>query len=203
MRIAILGAGGVGGYYGGVLARAGYDVVMLARGAHLDVLRARGIEIRTPEGSFTAAVEATDNPQALGQAEYALLAVKNYSLAEIAPTVRAMAESGAVIVPLLNGVEVVERLLRHGIPERRILGGLTAISAEKVAPGIVERKSTLQRVVVGEARGGTSAHTERIVSALCDAGVAAEVTGDITAEVSPSSRSLPRWRRCVAWHAHR
>ena len=124
MRIAILGAGGVGGYYGGILARAGHEVVMLARGTHFDALQARGIEIRTPEGSFTVPAEATDDPHALGQAEYAILAVKNYSLPEVAPVVRTLAGAGAVILPLLNGVEVVDRLLRHGVPRDRVLGGL-------------------------------------------------------------------------------
>src|ERR1051325_7959583 len=102
MRIALLGGGGGGGYYGGVLARAGHDVVMLARGAHLDALRTRGIEVRTPEGSFTVPIEATGDAHALGQAEYAIVAVKNYSLAEIAPIVRTLAVAGSVILPLLN-----------------------------------------------------------------------------------------------------
>ena len=101
----------------------------------------------------------------------------------IAPTVRALAEAGAVIVPLLNGVDVVDRLLRLGVPEQRILGGLTAISTVRVGPGIVERKSPLQRVVVGEVTGGTSPRAERIVFALRKAGVTAEVAEDITVEI--------------------
>src|SRR5437016_3283 len=119
LRVAILGAGGVGGYYGGILARAGHEVEMLARGAHLDALRARGLEVHTPEGSFNVPVRATDDPEALGRAEYALLAVKNYSLPEVAPTARRLAEAGAVILPLLNGVDVVERLVGHGVPGDR------------------------------------------------------------------------------------
>ena len=63
MRIAVLGAGGVGGYYGGILARAGHAVALLARGAHLDALRARGLEVRTPEERFTVAVQASDDAE--------------------------------------------------------------------------------------------------------------------------------------------
>jgi len=103
LRIAILGAGGVGGYYGGLLARGGHEVVMLARGPHLEALRARGIEVRSPEGSFTAPVRATDDPDSLGPAEYAVVAVKSYSLSEVAPTAKALAEAGSVILPMLNG----------------------------------------------------------------------------------------------------
>jgi 2-dehydropantoate 2-reductase len=184
MRIAILGAGGVGGYYGGVLARAGYEVVMLARGAHLDALRARGIEVRTPEGSFTVAVEATDDPGALGRIDYAIVAVKNYSLPEIAPVAQTLAAAGSVVVPLLNGVEVVDRLVALGVPRDRILGGLTAINAARVAPGVVERHGPLQRVVVGEVTGGVSGRwAEPIASALRKAGVESVVSGDITADV--------------------
>ena len=182
VRIAILGAGGVGSYFGGVLARTGHDVVMLARGAHLDALRARGIEVRTPEGSFTVPVEATDQPHALGMAEYAIVAVKNYSLPEIAPVVRTVAEAGAVILPLLNGVEVVERLIEHRVPAERVLGGLTSISVVRLGPGVVERKSPFQRVFVGEVTGAVSERAARIASALRDSGVEAEATADISAE---------------------
>jgi 2-dehydropantoate 2-reductase len=182
LRIAILGAGGVGGYYGGVLARAGKGVVLLARGAHLEALRTRGLTVTTPEESFVVPVEATDDPRGLGPVDYAIVAVKNYSLAEIAPVVRALAEAGATILPLLNGVEVVDRLREHGVPEDRILGGLTAISAVRTGPGVVERKSPMQRVVVGEVSGGTSPRAEAIASAFRDAGVQGEATPDIDVE---------------------
>src|ERR1700688_2521501 len=104
MRIAVLGAGGVGGYYGGLLARAGHPVAMLARGAHLEALRERGIEVRMPGETFTAAVAATDDPRQLGEVELAILAVKGYSLPEIAPAVRQVAAAGATVLPLLDGV---------------------------------------------------------------------------------------------------
>ncbi|HYO12064.1 MAG TPA: ketopantoate reductase family protein [Thermoanaerobaculia bacterium] len=183
MKIAILGAGGVGGYFGGTLSRAGYHVAMLARGAHLDALRERGLEVRTPEGTFMAAVEAAVSPEELGGADYAILAVKNYSLPEIAPAARFLAEQGAVVVPLLNGVDVAERLVEQGVPEERVLGGLTEISAARIGPGVVERRSSFQRVVVGEREGGTSERAERIVTAFREAGAEARVSEDITADL--------------------
>jgi 2-dehydropantoate 2-reductase len=183
MKIAILGAGGVGGYYGGALSRAGHEVAMLARGAHLDALRERGLEVRTPDGTFTAAVEAAGAPEEIGAVDYAVVAVKNYSLPEIAPAVRLLAEKGAVIVPLLNGVDVAERLIERGVPEGRVLGGLTEISAARVGPGVVERRSAFQRVVVGELEGGTSERVERIVAAFREAGAEARASEDITADL--------------------
>ncbi len=183
MRITILGAGGVGGYYGGLLARAGHPVALLARGAHLDALRERGLEVRTPEGSFTVPVEAAGDPQTLGQADLAIVAVKSYSLAEIAPAARLLAEGGAVILPLLNGVEAANRLIASGVPADRVLGGLTEISAARVAPGVVERRSPFQRVGVGELAGGISERAERIAAAFRKAGADARASADITADL--------------------
>jgi 2-dehydropantoate 2-reductase len=184
MRIAILGAGGVGGYYGGLLARAGHPVAMLARGAHLEALRQRGIEVRMPGETFTAAVAATDDPRQLGEIELAILAVKSYSLPDIAPAVRQVAAAGATILPLLNGVEVNDRLTAAGVPLDRQLGGLSRISAARLGPGVVERRSPFQQVVVGELAGGISERAERIAGMLRDAGVeGARASADIVADL--------------------
>src|SRR5258707_5012792 len=102
MNIAILGAGGFGGYFGGILARAGNSVTLLARGAHLEALRERGLEVRTPEGTFVAAVAATGDPQEIGDVELAVVAVKSYSLEEIVPAGRALGQGGAGVPPLAN-----------------------------------------------------------------------------------------------------
>ncbi|HSU82228.1 MAG TPA: 2-dehydropantoate 2-reductase [Thermoanaerobaculia bacterium] len=183
MNIAILGAGGVGGYYGGILARAGNRVALLARGAHLKALRERGLEVRTPEGTFTVAVEAVGDADELRGIELAVVAVKSYSLAEIAPAARLMAERGAVVLPLLNGVEAADRLIEAGVPGERVLGGLTEISAVRIGPGIVERRSPFQRVVVGERAGGGSERAERIATAFREAGAEARASNDITVDL--------------------
>jgi len=183
MKIAILGAGGVGGYFGGLLARAGHRVVLLARGAHLEAVRERGLEVRTPEGSFTVAVEAVDGPEELREIELAVLAVKGYSLAEIAPAARWLAERGAVVLPLLNGVEAADKLIAAGVPGDRVLGGLTEISAVRVGPGVVERRSQFQRIVLGEQMGGASERAERIAAAFRETGAEARVSAGITADL--------------------
>jgi 2-dehydropantoate 2-reductase len=183
MKIAILGAGGVGAYYGGMLARAGHSVSMLARGAHLDALRGRGLEVRTPEGTWTVQVRAAGDPAELGPADLAVVAVKSYSLEEIAPAARLLAEAGADVLPLLNGVEAADRLVRSGVPDARVLGGIAEISAARVGPGIVERRSTFQRVVVGERPEGLSERAERIAAAFRETGVEARASADITADL--------------------
>ncbi|HVG10922.1 MAG TPA: 2-dehydropantoate 2-reductase [Thermoanaerobaculia bacterium] len=183
MKIAILGAGGVGSYYGGMLARAGHPVSMLARGAHLDALRERGLEVRTPEGTWTVQVRAVDDPAEIGPTDLAIVAVKSYSLEEIAPAVRLLAEAGADVLPLLNGVEAAERLVRSGVPDERVLGGIAEISAARVGPGTVERRSTFHRVVAGERPAGLSERAERIAAAFREAGVEARASADITADL--------------------
>lgn len=183
MRIAILGAGGVGGYFGGLLARAGHPVALLARGAHFEALRERGLEVRTPEGSFTIEVQTADDPRALGPAGLAIVAVKSYSLAEIAPAARLLAENGADVLPLLNGVEAADRLIASGVPAERVLGGIAEISAARVAPGVIERRSTFHRIVVGELAGGLSGRAERIAALVREAGAEARASAGITADL--------------------
>ncbi len=183
LRIAVLGAGGVGGYYGGILSRAGHRVALLARGAHLDAIRSRGLEVRTPEGPFTAKVEAADDPAALGAADLAIVAVKTYSLAEVLPAARLLAEKGAALLPFLNGVEAADRLIAGGVPKASVLGGLTQVSVAKVAPGIVERKSPFQNVALGELSGGSSERAARFVEAFRAAGAQARVSEDIAADL--------------------
>jgi 2-dehydropantoate 2-reductase len=183
VKIAVLGTGAVGAYYGGQLARAGHDVTCFARGATLAALRERGLEIRTPEGTFQARVTATDRVEALGPADFAILAVKSYSLADIAPVVRRCAQQGTAVVPLLNGVETAERLAQLGVPSAAVIGGLTTISVVRVGPGVVERRGPLQIVVVGEFDGRITERVGRIAAAFREVGVDARASDHIRVEL--------------------
>ena len=183
MKIAILGAGGVGGYFGATMARAGHDVRLFARGEHLAAIRARGIEVREPEGVWRISMPASDDPEDLAGCEFAVVAVKSYSLAGIAPAVRQAARSGAVVVPLLNGVEAFDALAGGGVPAERMLEGLAMIGATRPAPGVVERASTFRVVVLGERSGGGSGRAERIASAFRDGGSEARVSENISVDL--------------------
>jgi 2-dehydropantoate 2-reductase len=186
MKIAILGAGGVGGYYGGLLASNGHKVCVLARTSNLSALHDRGLQVRTPEDTFTVRVQASDDVKDFGPVDCALVAVKNYSLAEIAPAAALLANQGALIVPLLNGVEVVDQLVTNGVAQAQLVGGLTAISVVRTAPGVFERRSPFQRVVLGELAKSEPERKQRIdaiVQAFREAGVEANVSADITADL--------------------
>jgi 2-dehydropantoate 2-reductase len=183
MRVAVVGAGGVGGYFGGLLAKAGHDARLLARGENRDAIRSRGLEVREPDGTWTVNVLAADDVEELLPVDLALVAVKSYSLAEVAPTVRRLAEAGAMVLPLLNGVEAFESLAALGVPPERMLAGLTVISVERTAPGVITRKSPFRSVVVGERRGGSSERAERVAALFRESGADARVSEDITLDL--------------------
>ena len=189
MRIAILGAGGVGGYDGAVLSRAGNEVQLLARGKHLEAVRAGGLRVTEADGStWVARVAATDDATALRGSELVLVTVKSYDLDAIAAVAADLARHGATVVPLLNGVEAADRLEHLGVPRQSLLGGLTAISAERPGPGQVTRKSMFNRVVVGELAGGMSARATGIASLFTATSAEARASAEMPLEL---------WRKFV------
>lgn len=187
MKFAIVGAGGIGGYYGGVLARSGNEVQILARGDNLTAIRDHGLQVRTPEGTFTASIKAGDDVTQFAPVDCVIVAVKTYSLPEVAPAAKHLAERGALIVPFLNGVDIAERLVEFGVPKETVVGGLTTISVARTEPGVFERRSNFQKVIIGEFPGGRDQtrrqRIERIVQAFLRAGVEAQVAEDICAEI--------------------
>jgi|SRR5215813_205428 len=192
MHVAILGVGGIGGYYGGLLARAGHNVYLLARGENLAALQQRGLEVRTPEESFLVRVEASDDVTRFGPIDCAIVSVKTYSLPAIAPSTAVLAKNGALILPLLNGVDIAERLIVNGVPKESVLGGLTTISAERTSPGVFERHGKMQKIVLGEldplapdAANGQARHdrVSVIAKAFREAGVETEVSSEIRTDL--------------------
>jgi 2-dehydropantoate 2-reductase len=169
MRIAILGAGGVGGVLGAGLARAGHHVHVLARGAHLEAMRSAGLRVETPDEDFTIRIEACedldDDPFDL-----AVVAVKSWSLEEVGQAAARLGRNGAIVLPLLNGVDAADRLASAGVPRDRLLGGLVYISATRVGPGHVRRTSPFQRAVVGELSGSALDRPGAIAAVLSSAG---------------------------------
>jgi 2-dehydropantoate 2-reductase len=183
VKVIVLGAGAIGAYYGGQLARTGHDVTLYARGENLTAIRRRGLEIRTPEGSTVVQVAATDRADELGAADFAILGVKSYSLDSIGPVVRQTAENGVAILPFLNGVETTDHLLKLGVPRGAVLGGVTRISVARVQPGVVERRGTIQSVIIGELDGQTTDRVTRIATAFRDAGADTRVSSRIDVDL--------------------
>jgi 2-dehydropantoate 2-reductase len=178
VRVAIAGGGGVGGLLAGLLARAGTQVSLLARGEHLRAIRANGIRIETPEGAFTARVDASDSAADLPPAPALIVAVKTWQLPAALPALGALLEPSGVAVPLLNGVEAAD-VLASALGKDRVCGGLCHVFAWIEAPGLVRRAGIPPRVTVGELFGHGRERLEELCGALRDASAEASVSGDI------------------------
>jgi 2-dehydropantoate 2-reductase len=181
VRFAILGSGAVGGYYGARLARAGHDVTFIARGAHLDALRRRGLEIRSPAlGGFTVHAPAEEDTARVGPVDVVIVAVKTYDNATALPALRPMLGAGTVVLTLQNGVDSVGEVAAHA-GEAAVLGGTTYIATALAAPGVVEQTGTHRRIVFGEVHGELPRVTARVRAlegALAGADIQAEAVGD-------------------------
>lgn len=181
MRVAVVGAGGVGGIIGGLLARAGNEVAFVARGATLAALRERGLEVQSPRGEFRISpVEASDDPAALRPAEVVLVAVKGWQVKELAPRLAPLVAPDGLVLPLENGVEAAPTLAA-ALGEERVAGGLCHLFAWVESPGVVKHVGDLLRVTMGERRGGGSPRLERLAAALRAAKVDAVVSPDVEA----------------------
>lgn len=175
-----MGAGGVGGYYGGVLAEAGHDVVLVARGAHLRALKAHGLTLR--DGGRTRAVPAVRAIDAPGPGDappdLVLFTVKGYDTESAAAALRPALAAETAVLTLQNGVESIERL-GAVLGPGRVIGGTTVIEATIAEPGVVARMGPTPRVTLGEPDGRVSPRVEAIAAAFRKAGVDATPTPHI------------------------
>ena len=178
MRIAVVGAGGVGGYFGAKLARAGESVVMLARGAHFQAIRRDGIRIRSvPEGESVAKVEAVDSFAGQPPVDMALFCVKSFDTRSAAEALRPVVGSSTGVVSLQNGVdneETLDEVLGPGVA----LGGAAYVFAGIASPGVITHTAA-GRIVFGEMDGRASDRATRLRDALAGAAVPVELASDI------------------------
>ena len=181
MKIAILGSGAVGGYYGAKLSRAGHDVTFIARGAHLDAIRRDGLQVRSPMlGDFTARARAESDTAAVGEVDLVLVAVKAYDNATALPLLRPMLGPSTAILTIQNGVDSAGEVAAVA-GEDHVLGGTTYVATALASPGVIQQTGTHRRIVFGEVFGALPRLSQRaagIHEALAAADVEAEVVGD-------------------------
>jgi len=190
MRFCMVGAGAVGGYYGAKLARAGHEVTLLARGRHLEAIRARGLTVRGPLGDFTVEVGATDAPGEVPPVDVAVFAVKCYSNADALPLLRAVMGSGkgTVALTLQNGVDSADEIAAMAGADR-VLAGSTYIAAAVAEPGVIVQTGMHRRIVFGEPFGATARVSSRV-----EAVHAAFAASDIVSEPVADAR-IPIWEK--------
>ncbi len=179
MRIAIFGAGGVGGYLGARLVQAGHDVAFIARGKHLHAIRHTGLRISSPHGdALLQDLEATDDPGQVGPVEAVIVTLKTWQLAESVQSIRPLVDAQSLVLPLLNGVEASD-LLAAELGDQILLKGAIKILSYVEAPGHIRHLPPVPIIDFGERDSTQTGRVARLAVALASAGLKAQTPADI------------------------
>jgi 2-dehydropantoate 2-reductase len=183
MRIAVVGAGGVGGGFGVALAKAGADVTFIARGAHLAAMKSHGLKIQGGRGeSHLVPTQATDDPASIGTVDIVLFCVKLWDVESAGQHIKPLVGAHTAVIPLQNGIDAAERLIPI-LGSNAVMGGVAQISASITAPGLIQQVGTFMRMIFGEFDGARSKRAEDLL-ALCEkAGFDATLSDQIQTEL--------------------
>ncbi len=179
MRVVIFGTGGAGGYFGAQLARAGEDVIFIARGEHLSAIRTLGLSIETPAGEMVIRpAQATDEPVQVKNPDVVLLGVKAWQVPEAAKAIRSMMGPNTFVVPLQNGVDAPSQLA-DALGQEHVLGGLCSTFSRVTGPGRISSIGAMNVIRFAELNNRPSERVERLRQAFERAGVKVDVPSDI------------------------
>jgi 2-dehydropantoate 2-reductase len=178
MQIAVLGSGGIGGYYGALLAKAGHDVVFIARGAHLEALQRHGLTVRTPEVPFTISVMAAGDTSGVGPVDLVLFCVKSYDTEPAALALPPLMRRDTAVLTFQNGVDNVDAIASV-VGSGAVLPGAVYIALQLVGPGVILRTGGEGRIVFGEVGGAGTERVQRIAGAFQQSGIPHQVSSDI------------------------
>ncbi len=183
MRIAVVGAGGVGGGFGAALAKAGADVTFIARGAHLAAMKRHGLIVKGGRGeTHLVPTQATDDPGEIGKVDIVLFCVKLWDVESAGAQIKPLIGPETAVIPLQNGIDAAERLIPI-LGKDAVMGGVAQISASIVEPGVILQVGTFMRMIFGELDGRRSPRGEKFL-ALCErAGFDATLSEQILTEL--------------------
>jgi 2-dehydropantoate 2-reductase len=188
MRIAVIGAGGIGAIYGAALAKAGADVTFVARGAHLEAMREHGLRVEGDRGqTHIRPAQATDDIPAIGIVDYALFAVKLWDVESAGEQIKPIIGPDSAVIPLQNGVDAADRLTNILGPAP-VMGGTAFVTGAITAPGVVRQTGTYQRMTFGELDGGNNRRGERLRDLCAKAGFEGVLSPDVR---------VPIWEKFV------
>src|SRR3978361_2194557 len=183
MRVAVIGAGGVGGGFGAALAKAGGDVTFLARGAHLAAMKRDGLKIMSPRGAtHRVPTQATDDPSDIGTVDIVLFCVKLWDVETAGERIKPLIGPHTAVIPLQNGIDAPERLIPI-LGERAVMGGVAQISASITAPGVITQVGTFMRMIFGEFDGSRSKRAEDFLALCQKSGFDATLSDQIVTEL--------------------
>ena len=178
MKLAVYGAGGVGGYFGGRLALAGVDVQLIARGAHLEALRDHGLRVRSTRGDFDVALPATDDASDVGPSDYVLFGVKSFDNEAAARRLRPLLGEQTAVISFQNGVDNEEQI-ESVVGRGHVMGGAAYIFSRITEPGVIAHTGGPARILFGEMDGTRSERAQLYLDACLKAGIDAELSDDI------------------------
>ena len=179
MRIAVIGAGGIGAIYGASLAKAGADVIFVARGAHLAAMREHGLKIEGDRGEMhVSPAHATDDPSSIGPVDVVLFCVKLWDVESAGAAIRPIVGPKTAVIPLQNGVDAHERLIPV-LGREAVMGGTAFVTGSIVAPGVVRQTGAYQRMTFGELDGTISPRGKRLAELCTAAGFEGILSPDV------------------------
>jgi len=182
MRIAIMGSGGLGGYFGARLCDGGAEVHFIARGGHLEAMRSQGLRIEGPEPIHIARVNATDDPEEVGVVDFVMLCVKLWDTEAELRQIRPMIGDGTTIISFQNGV-LKDQYLRAAFDASRIMGGVGYIATTIDRPCVIRQTGPMQRLLFGEFDGSRSPRGQALLAACLAGGIKAELSENILREI--------------------
>jgi len=182
VRIAFLGSGGLGGYFGARLCKGGADVHFIARGKHLEAMRSEGLRVEGPEPIHIARVSATDDPGKVGVVDFVLVCVKLWDTEAALQQMRPMVGAGTTIISFQNGV-LKDHYLRAAYDASQIMGGVGYVAATIDRPGVIRQTGPMQRLLFGEFDGSRSRRAEAFLKACIAGGINAELSENILREI--------------------
>ena len=175
MRIVVMGSGGLGGKFGGLLAQSGADVTFVARGAHLQALQERGLSVRSVNGDFTVPVQACADPRGLPPAGLVLFCVKTYDAAAAAALLQPVVDAQTIVLTFQNGVDMAAEL-QTTFGRGTVLAGVTRVGSTLVAPGVIEQPTTDRLIEFGSLTGQQQEQVERVHNLFTKASMPTLVT---------------------------
>ena len=183
MRIAVVGAGGVGGGFGAALAKAGADVVFIARGAHLAAMKSEGLKVQGGRGeTHLVPTRATDDPASIGKVDIVLFCVKLWDIESAGQKIKPLIGPDTAVIPLQNGIDAAERLIPILGPDA-VMGGVAQISASIVGPGLIQQVGSFMRMIFGELDGKRRQRAEDFLALCLKAGFDATLSEQIQTEL--------------------
>lgn len=183
MKILIYGIGGAGGYFGAKLAKAGYEVTMIARGKHLEAIRKNGLEVESINGNFRVFPKlATDNFEEVSTPDLVILGVKSWQIAETATLLKAIITEKTMVLPLQNGADNVEKLLRI-LPQKNVLAGLCKIVSFIESPGKIKHASFEPLITFGEINNSITPRIKKVQEIFNNSEITNNIPEDIQLEI--------------------